>query len=73
MNAQDRGNPLPGCDAEPIRFPGAVQPHGALLVVEPGSGRIVAASESCKALIGSGASELLDLCSTRLAWLGQAR
>jgi light-regulated signal transduction histidine kinase (bacteriophytochrome) len=38
------------CEAEPIRYPGAVQPHGALLVFDPASGVIEAASESCGAM-----------------------
>jgi PAS domain S-box-containing protein len=47
------------CEAEPIRFPGAVQPHGALLVVDPASGTVVAASESCASLWGARAPNLL--------------
>ena len=47
------------CEDEPIRYPGAVQPHGALLVVDPVSSTILAASESCKVLIGLNAEELL--------------
>ena len=47
------------CEQEPIRYPGAVQPHGALLVVDPVSSTILAASESCGALIGWQAEQLL--------------
>lgn len=47
------------CEAEPIRFPGAVQPHGALFVVDPVSSRIEAASESAEELLGVAATELL--------------
>jgi PAS domain S-box-containing protein len=47
------------CEAEPIRFPGAVQPHGALLVLDPCSGIIEAASESCAWLLGHPAMQLL--------------
>ncbi len=50
---------IANCELEPIRFPGAVQPHGALLVLQPASGIIVAASESCAALIGLSAASLL--------------
>lgn len=32
------------CESEPIRFSGAIQPHGVLLVVDPQSGAIAAAS-----------------------------
>jgi PAS domain S-box-containing protein len=47
------------CELEPIRFPGAVQPHGALLVLQADSGVIDAASESCQALLGLPAASLL--------------
>ncbi len=47
------------CETEPIRFPGAVQPHGALLVVDPITGTIEAASESCETLLGLPATQLL--------------
>ncbi|MCF8167310.1 MAG: GAF domain-containing protein, partial [Rhodoferax sp.] len=47
------------CEAEPIRFPGAVQPHGALLVLDAVSGIIEAASESCQHVIARDAAELL--------------
>lgn len=40
------------CDAEPIHIPGAIQPHGALLVVEPSSLRITQASTNAAALLG---------------------
>ena len=31
---------LTACDREPIHVPGAVQPHGALLMADPVSGMI---------------------------------
>ncbi len=34
------------CDRDPVHIPGTVQPHGILLVLSPGSGRIVAAGGS---------------------------
>jgi light-regulated signal transduction histidine kinase (bacteriophytochrome)/ActR/RegA family two-component response regulator len=49
------------CENEPIRFPGTVQPHGVLLVLEAGTGIIEAASESCTALLGLPAESLLGL------------
>jgi PAS domain S-box-containing protein len=55
-------SPLPdlsSCEAEPIRFPGAVQPHGALLVLEREHGLIEAASQSCEKLLGLSAERLL--------------
>ncbi len=50
---------LSSCEAEPIRFPGAVQPHGALLVLHETSWRIEAASESCQTLLGQTPESLL--------------
>ncbi len=47
------------CEQEPIRFPGAVQPHGALLVLQPVTGIIEAASASCQAILGRSAESLL--------------
>ncbi len=47
------------CELEPIRFPGAVLPHGALLVLQPKSGVIEAASESCRDLLGVSPENLL--------------
>ena len=43
---------ISNCESEPIRFPGAVQPHGALLVLDAKSRVVEAASESCDALLG---------------------
>ena len=41
------------CESEPIRFPGAVLPHGALLILNAsGSGAIEAVSASCTAILG---------------------
>jgi PAS domain S-box-containing protein len=40
------------CDTELIRYCGAIQPHGALLVLDSHSGWIEAASESCQTLMG---------------------
>ena len=47
------------CELEPIRFSGAVQPHGVLLVLDSGTNRIVAASESSQALLGRPTAALL--------------
>ena len=50
---------LTDCEAEPIRYCGAVQPHGALLVLDSHSGLIEAASESCQTLMGLSPHALL--------------
>jgi PAS domain S-box-containing protein len=47
------------CDSEPIRYPGAVQPHGALLVLDAQSRLIEAASESCQSILGVSPENLL--------------
>jgi chemotaxis family two-component system sensor kinase Cph1 len=50
---------LEGCAREPIRIPGRVQPHGALLVLsEPGLS-ILQVSANCGALLGRTAADLL--------------
>ena len=45
-------SPLTGCDTEPIHIPGSIQPHGALLVLDPNSWRITHASANVEAVIG---------------------
>jgi len=53
-------NDILTCDSEPIRFPGAVQPHGALLVVNAQALKVEAASESCQLLFGVVPEAMLD-------------
>ena len=43
---------LEACAAEPIRIPGAIQPHGALLVIDPASLRILQQSANAGRLLG---------------------
>ena len=50
---------ISNCESEPIRFPGAVQPHGALLVLDGKSSVVEAASESCDTLLGRPAEKML--------------
>jgi light-regulated signal transduction histidine kinase (bacteriophytochrome) len=47
------------CALEPIHAPGAIQPHGALLAVEPDSLGILQASENCADILGSPATLLV--------------
>jgi PAS domain S-box-containing protein len=47
------------CETEPLRFPAAIQPHGALLVLRAASGIIEAASETCRDYLGAAAESLL--------------
>jgi signal transduction histidine kinase/GAF domain-containing protein len=50
---------ISNCESEPIRFPGAIQPHGALLVLDAKSRVVEAASESCDTLLGRPAEKML--------------
>lgn len=50
---------LAACETEPIRYPGAVQPQGALLVVDPSQRLLVAASASCSEVLGRNAEQLV--------------
>ncbi|WP_052401904.1 response regulator [Muricoccus aerilatus] len=62
------------CAQEPIHIPGAIQPHGVLLVADPSRGlRIVAASENAGRLSGDTASNtLLGLSVERVLGAGFA-
>jgi two-component system, chemotaxis family, sensor kinase Cph1 len=44
---------LESCAREPIQSPGAIQPHGALLVLDPKDLTVVQASENAAALLGA--------------------
>lgn len=46
---------LTACDREPIRIPGSIQPHGALLVLEPDSFAVLQASANAPVLLGCAA------------------
>jgi light-regulated signal transduction histidine kinase (bacteriophytochrome) len=43
---------LATCEDEPIHIPGAIQPHGVLLAVDPGSLEVVVASANCEEQTG---------------------
>ena len=62
---------LLGCAAEPIRVPGAIQPHGWLVVFDGPSERVVAYSANCQELTGlaSGAVQT----ATLQAWIDTLR
>nr|WP_314259713.1 ATP-binding protein [uncultured Devosia sp.] len=63
---------IDNCAAEPIRIPGGIQPHGALLVVDPDSRKVLQASANAAALLGDelagGALTALDDETT--LWIG---
>ena len=51
---------LSDCENEPLRFPGTVMPHGALVVLQAGpSSPVAAASDSCAALLGLSPEDML--------------
>jgi diguanylate cyclase (GGDEF)-like protein len=50
---------LDECAQEPIHIPGAVQPHGVLLAVDPVGGDVVQASANCGRLLGREPSQVL--------------
>jgi chemotaxis family two-component system sensor kinase Cph1 len=65
----------PTCEAEPIHIPGAIQPHGVLVAVEPGSLKIVQISANCadyfeaapEALLGRPLSALVGAAASALS------
>jgi len=50
---------MEACAREPIHIPGSIQPHGVLLVIEPGDGRIVQASTTAADLLGMSLADVL--------------
>ena len=50
---------LTNCDREPIHIPGAIQPYGFLLTLDPATRRVVQASANTAALIGRTAGSLI--------------
>lgn len=50
---------LESCALEPIHTPGAIQPHGVLLVLAPGEDRIVGVSDNVEAALGISAEALV--------------
>ena len=53
------GVSITNCDSEPVRTPGCVQSHGALLVLRQGELVILQASENTAAILGKPPGELL--------------
>jgi len=57
---------LTTCDREPIHIPGAILPHGAMLVLDPRSLDILQAAGDCQRLLGASTEELLGRCADSL-------
>ncbi|WP_353203905.1 HWE histidine kinase domain-containing protein [Sphingomonas sp.] len=51
---------LTNCDREPIHIPGAILPHGAMLVLESATLRVLQAAGATQALLGQPIDALLD-------------
>jgi len=65
---------LTNCDREPIHIPGAVQPYGFLLLLDPYTRRVVQASANTETLLDVAATDLLGAGLDRLlgpAYLAQ--
>lgn len=53
------GASVTNCDAEPVRTPGCIQAHGALLVLRLADLSILQVSENAQAIVGQAPAELL--------------
>jgi len=60
------------CDREPIQLPGAVQPHGALLAIDPNSLCVTHASANLEAFVGIAAADALGRSAAALLGDGHA-
>lgn len=58
-SAKRHGGSITNCDAEPVRTPGCVQAHGALLVLRIADLTVLQASENTFAVLGHAANEVL--------------
>ena len=50
---------LEACSSEPIRTPGAIQPHGAFVAIDRESRKFVVVSENIDAFLGAGPADVL--------------
>jgi light-regulated signal transduction histidine kinase (bacteriophytochrome)/CheY-like chemotaxis protein len=57
--ARDQAN-LTNCDREPIHIPGAILPHGAMLVLDDATLRVLQAAGDTQGLLGRSVEALLD-------------
>ena len=58
---------LSQCEREPVHIPGAIQPHGALLVVDPARLSIICVSDNVEAILGVAPGDLLGHSLASLA------
>lgn len=52
MQTEQTQADLEACAREPIHIPGAIQPHGALLVLDPADGTVLQASVNAASILG---------------------
>jgi diguanylate cyclase (GGDEF)-like protein len=64
---------LADCSQEPIRTPGSVQAHGALIAIDSQSSRVSAASENSEAIVGISAADMLGMPLVELIGAEAAR
>ena len=57
---------LTNCDREPVQFPGAIQPHGVMLLLSPSDFRILGVSANTTLWLGCDPEELLGGCLDRI-------
>jgi two-component system, chemotaxis family, sensor kinase Cph1 len=57
---------LSNCDREQVQYPGAIQAHGAMLIVDEPDYIIRQASENCRQLLGRPAQDLLGMSIAQL-------
>ncbi len=68
------GLTMTNCDSEPVKTPGCIQAHGALLVLRTADLRILQVSDNVRALLGQPVDELLgQLISVVIGEPGQRR
>jgi light-regulated signal transduction histidine kinase (bacteriophytochrome) len=63
---------LSQCDREPVHLPGSIQPHGALLVLDPERLTIECVSENTRDTLGHAAPDLLGQSIVAIPGLRQA-
>lgn len=69
----DEQRRLDECVLEPIRTPGSIQPHGALLAVRALDLTVMQASENTGAILGTGARQLLGHSVSAVTGVGWLR
>src|SRR6478735_6676441 len=63
---------LQNCEDEPIHIPGAIQPHGVLLAVDPGTLEVAIASANCEAMTGVSLAEAVGSPLSAFSGVGAA-